>query len=451
MQWPPADPRVATGYVPISMAALTLIDAWELPANVEGRLAVGIAVDATSATAATPEGAGDRLVLVPLVERAGRWRRARPGDGLSAALLDALASRQELGGRFILRPLADLPPQSTAEGGAAPERVIGVDQTNASVVVGESVIVKWLQLPEPGGRRAATLLAHLRAVGYEGVPRPYGSLSWLAPDGREASIALVDAYLPDARDGWDWCVARLAAHLSHDDGPCPPDCDPWIGGPLGQLVARLHVALATPSDVIPEPLALATPEDVHAWRAAATATLDAALALQDADRGGELATLASPIRNVLGTLATDIGTAVQPVHGDLHVGQVLEWRGGFAIIDFDGNPTLGGGSNAVLQPAARDVAQMTTSLDHVGRVVADGVDGALVPRVNSWLADTTAGFLAAYGATLAEAGRTGLFDAALLAPFEVEQEIRELVYAARFLPRWRYAPMAALRARFRGR
>ena len=35
-----------------------------------------------------------------------------------------------------------------------------------------------------------------------------------------------------------------------------------------------------------------------------------------------------------------------------------------------------------------------------------------------------------------------------LAAFEIEQERRELVYAARFLPRWRYAPLATLKARF---
>ena len=94
---------------------------------------------------------------------------------------------------------------------------------------------------------------------------------------------------------------------------------------------------------------------------------------------------------------------------------------------------------------------MTTSLDHVGRVVAEGVDAALLPRVSSWIADTTAAFLGAYTESLASAGRAALFDGTLLAPFEVEQECRELVFAARFLPRWRYAPMAALRARFRGR
>jgi maltokinase len=448
LQWPPPDAPAATGYVQTSLAGRRLVDACEMPASGGGRLAIGIAAGADDPPDSADAAGG--FALVTLVEAGGRWRRARPGDGLSRSLLDVIRSRREPGGRFVIRPLADLPAR-TGAGSPAPEHAIGVDQTNASVVVGETVIVKWLQQPEPGGQRAATLLAHLGAVGYEGVPTPYGSLAWLAPDGREATIALVDAYLPDARDGWDWCVARLQDHLRHDDGACPPDCDPWIGGPLGALVAGLHVALATPSAVIAEPMSNATPEEVHEWRTAATATLDEALALQATDHGGELGTLASPIRNVLALLVTETGTPVQPIHGDLHVGQVLEWRRGLAFIDFDGNPTLGEGSNALHQPAARDVAQMMTSLDHVGRVVADGVDGALVPRVGSWIAETTSAFLAAYAAGLHAAGRAELFDSALLAPFEVEQECRELVYAARFLPRWRYAPMAALRARFRGR
>jgi maltokinase len=58
----------------------------------------------------------------------------------------------------------------------------------------------------------------------------------------------------------------------------------------------------------------------------------------------------------------------------------------------------------------------------------------------TWIAATRDAFLAAVGPV----------DERLLAAFEVEQECRELVYAARFLPRWRYAPMATLRARFGG-
>ena len=314
LQWPPADTPSAAGHMPIPLAGLSLVDACELAALGESRLAVGIAADPAA-----------RLALVPLVETGGRWRRARPGDGLSSALVELLASSRKLGGRFLVHRLASVPPRSGGDDIAALEHGIGVDQTNVSVVVDDAVIVKWLQRPEAGGQRAAMLLAHLAAVGYEDVPRPYGSLAWLAPDGREATIALAEAYLPDARDGWDWCVARLEAHLRHDDGACPEGCDPWIGGPLGRLVAGLHVALATPSEVIPEPTSRATPAEVDAWRAAATAALDEAVSLQDTERGGELGTLASPIRNVLLTLGSDTGTPTQVIHGDLHVGQVLEW------------------------------------------------------------------------------------------------------------------------------
>jgi maltokinase len=80
------------------------------------------------------------------------------------------------------------------------------------------------------------------------------------------------------------------------------------------------------------------------------------------------------------------------------------------------------------------VAQLLTSLDHVGRVVEHRGGGSR----EDWIGEVRAG-------VLAEVGR---LDEAILAQFEVEQECRELVYAAHFLPRWRYAPMAALRARF---
>ena len=110
------------------------------------------------------------------------------------------------------------------------------------------------------------------------------------------------------------------------------------------------------------------------------------------------------------------------------------------MIDFDGNPALGADANAMRQPVERDIAQMLSSLDHVGRVVAERPDAPAdrddrrrldrpdAPRLPRPTLDPP--------------------DPALLAAFEVEQECRELVYAARFLPRWRYAPMATLRARY---
>ena len=88
--WPPAETPAEAGYVPIPFAGLRLLDACELPGGGEGRrLVVAIAADVA-----------DRLVLVPLVGTDRRWRRARPGDGLSAALVDALAGKTQAGRRL---------------------------------------------------------------------------------------------------------------------------------------------------------------------------------------------------------------------------------------------------------------------------------------------------------------------------------------------------------------
>jgi maltokinase len=64
----------------------------------------------------------------------------------------------------------------------------------------------------------------------------------------------------------------------------------------------------------------------------------------------------------------------------------------------------------------------------------------------AFAARATGECLAAYRARLDELGAGEILDERLLRPFAVEQECRELIYAARFLPRWAYAPMGVLRS-----
>jgi maltokinase len=143
-----------------------------------------------------------------------------------------------------------------------------------------------------------------------------------------------------------------------------------------------------------------------------------------------------------------VGCATIPVHGDLHVGQVLRWAGGYAVGDFDGNPVLPVGERLRPQPAARDVAGMLQAIDHVGRVVSRRVEGASPDRVSRWIVAARACFLDGYRDRLQANGRSALFDESLLLPFQVEQECREFLYAVRHLPRWRYVPDQALQALF---
>ncbi len=152
----------------------------------------------------------------------------------------------------------------------------------------------------------------------------------------------------------------------------------------------------------------------------------------------------SRIQVVLGELVSIGSTPTMPIHGDLHVGQVLRWDDGYAVNDFDGNPILDPHERSRRQPAARDVAGMLQSLDHVGRVVIRRVEDADTARTVAWIAAAQDKFLSSYRTHMAHTGNRQLFDDRLLLPFRVEQELREFLYAENHLPRWRYVPDGAI-------
>jgi maltokinase len=402
--WPPLPPPdTGRGYAAVEVTDREPAEA----VPIGDRFAVAMLDEPGGSYTVVPLARDDLLVTA--------WRIAVAGDGLSA---------------FV----AGVPMAS--------ERAIDADQTNASVVVGERAIVKWFRRIGPGPSRAVTLIDHLDAVGFRGIPPPLGWTTWRSPAGVELAIAQGDGFLPDARDGWEWVVERLERHVAHAPAPCPAGCDPWVGAPLGGLVGELHGALATASPVIATPQVPAVSESIADWHEGARRTLEEALELtadDDPASGAVLRTLEPGMRATMDRLRVDRPVVTQPVHGDLHVGQVLDWAGGLAVIDFDGNPALDAAANPLRQPVERDLAQMLSSLDHVGRIVEARTSGVSRDAIEGWIVRTRREFLAATG---------GAPDPVLLAAFEIEQECRELVYAARFLKRWRYAPMATLRARF---
>lgn len=368
----------------------------------------------------------------------------RAGDGRSSALIAALSC--DVSTPFTVRRFHPLPGPATpgfstdvqllpVDGpSGTPERGFDVDQTNHSVVVGESVVVKWLTPPAPLPQPTPDMFAHLTSVGFTATATPYAAVSRRGDDGGELLLALVTAYLPDARDGWEWCVDEAVAGGTD------------FAADLGALAADLHAAMATPSTTFPDPVRhepAAPREGTGAWSARAGQALEEALALTDGEDGEWLAAHADALRAELAPLAWADATPLIRIHGDLHVGQMLRWRDGYAVIDFDGNPTVTGADP--YQPAARDLAQLITSLEHVGQVAVRRRDAHPLV-ISAWATAARAALESAYLARLAGRGHATLLDRSLLRPFEIEQECRELIYAARHLPRWRYAPMGVLRS-----
>lgn len=381
------------------------------------------------------------LVAGPLVFDGSSARRAVPGDGASTSLLRMLRHGAAVPAEFSLLTLS--PPPGAAN---ADEVAIAADQTHESVVA-DGAVVKWAVHVEGAGAQppAVSAVRHLHAAGFTEMPQPYGFLLWRGtPSDAAETVLLASAarYLPGAQDGWDWCVddvlALAAGDLTLAEAVAPATL-------LGGLVARMHRAFATACDGCPEPVSAAGTDDLAAWSARAMATLDEAVAMTTGEPGERLRARAPAAREALAALAslTPAATVLTRVHGDLHVGQILRWDSGYAVSDFDGNPVLPARERVLPQAPARDVAGMLRALDHVGRIAVRRTGGtsAVLER---WIHSSRRAFLAAYEAELAGADSSYLFDARLVRPFEVEQECRELVYAARHLPRWTYVPDTAL-------
>jgi len=368
---------------------------------------------------------GDEILVAPLLEDRAHVRRATPGDGVFAAL-----------GHVVGHPVPGLTghPVGTANLGGR-ERSLG-DHTNELAVIGERSVVKVFARTSPGPQPAVDLPAHLAAVGFSEMPAPIGSVWW-----KDALVATVTTYVPGALDGWDWYVAAVEAAVLGEVAWAAVGVHAIA---IGGLVARLHRALASPSEVLPTPVEEADAERIAAWRRAAEATLDTASALTDGPEGERLRAIAPAAHVALAALDRVTRTPIMRIHGDLHVGQILRSPDDrLRVNDFDGNPLAPVAGRIEPQAPARDVAWMLAAIDHVGRVVArrhPEAEGA----ITSWIEPARDAFLAAYRDGLGD--RRELLDDRLLDPFAVAQEAHEFVYAARYQPGWRSVPDAALPA-----
>ncbi len=342
-------------------------------------------------------------------------RRPEAGDGIARAIAALVVD--------------DLPAD-------APERAIAVDQTNTSVIVDGRLVVKvvgeWA-----AADRAGDLLERLAAAGSDDVARLHGRVQWRHPQLGESTLAIVTEYLPGADDGWTWAVDDVVAALQ--GGP-----DPRWPGVLGARVARIHDVLG--ADAVPSSTDAAT-----ARRARAEASLAAAVAATEGATGVRLRNRRAALERDIRSLEETAPGLEFPIHGDLHVGQVLASPDAdapdgrrYTVIDFDGDPQLDAADRERADAAARDVAHLLVSLDLVAAVAQKRLRRA-DPAAWAWADRARRDLLDAYRTALT---RSVLFDPELLPGFEAEQLAAELHYADRYLPAWRYAPDAAITHRY---
>jgi maltokinase len=300
-----------------------------------------------------------------------------------------------------------------------PERIPSTDQSNTLLTIDDTLLVKAYRKLEAGVHPEVELGAALAGAGAP-VPRHAGSLHWIAPDGTETAIALLQEYVGGAVSGWEAPIDAVAAALR---AGTIPDTSPYVAA--GHAAGALHAALAA---------RLGTERDATAparWRAEAEAALTAAVALDPEAAGAEDA-----IRRRLAALEDVAAPLLTRIHGDLHFAQFLRTPDRALIVDLEGDPTAPLAARRRPNTPLRDLAALLRSIDHIGTAAARRADGN---DPTTFIADASAAALDAY-----EAATEAAVDRPLLAALELASECRELVYAHRVVPEWAYAPRAGL-------
>lgn len=375
------------------------------------------------------------------------WVDAGEGDGAAQAFVDLLRyeSLPSVPGFRVVRLVP--PPEATGERAVHLEHDEGA---HTAVVVGERVVVTWTLRTADAEHPGPVTLEHLAAHDFIGVPDTYGLLLWETPTGHHVPVATASRYLPRSQDGRDWFPLVLRQAIAEVTGTPrgarsgQADLD-WreVCGRVGRLVARLHVALATPSDVVPAPTARAGADELRCWRGTAEHAVQLAAEIVDADPTGSVAGLTADdlpaLHDQVRTLdavadqvsADGSSVMVQRVHGDLHVGRLLRWPGGYAVVGFDARPPRPGTPGVTradlehsgdLQPAARDVARLLTGVDEMARSLTGAAGGPAAARAAAAVREA---LLQAYRDDVASSAYPDVFDERLLAAFEAEQVCRD--------------------------
>jgi len=206
-------------------------------------------------------------------------------------------------------------------------------------------------------------------------------------------------------------------------------------GSLGEATAQVHATLAQTMGTRE-----ATDDDIAALTASMRARHAAALAEVPA-----LAAHESLVQASIEAVSSASWPALQRIHGDFHLGQVLHAPGrGWVLVDFEGEPLRPLVERTQPDLALRDVAGMLRSFDYVAgswEQAHPGPPGSGMIDPQAWADRARTAFLDGY---TAGAGRDPRDDAVLLNALELDKALYEVVYEARNRPTWLGIPTTAV-------
>jgi maltose alpha-D-glucosyltransferase/alpha-amylase len=353
----------------------------------------------------------------------------------------------------------------------ASSRLLGGEQSNTTVAYADTHLLKFLRKFEAGPHPDAEML---RVLGGQNFPHvaPFAGEIRCRFGRDEGVVALMTEYVKNEGDGWTFTMDSLSRYFERvlaaeiqghrtDFRELAGANYPLRARQLGGRTGDLHNCLGGIPDRIdfaPEPFTPLAQRSLYQ-------TLRSQLRRTEAEVNQKLPALDPALRQlatnwIAGTprileayaelLHRPVTGAKIRVHGDLHLGQVLNTGNDFVFLDFEGEPRRSLGERLLKRSPLVDVAGMLRSFDYatesslLPHKQEDRV--RLRPWADRWLEEVRRMFLEGYReATVGNPllpGADGEFDF-LLKLFLLDKSVYEIGYELNYRPAFLEIPLSA--------
>jgi len=419
--------------------------------------------------------------------------------GFDSMLLQAIRRRfrrKGAAGELVSSPTRGIKKLPAAEARLLEPSIIGVEQSNTSVVYGTQFILKLFRRLLDGINPDLEIGRFLTHRNFKQIPQVVGALEYHAGRQEPKTIAILQEFVANQGDAWEYTLHALEMYFEHilerrsekaaadipqasflalANEPQPPEMLETMGiyleavQNLARRTAELHLVLASAADnasFAPEPFTKLYQRSLYQ----------------------SMRTLVGRNLPLLQRHLKDIATDVQPealqvlalkkeildrfhrlldlkitgmrtrCHGDYHLGQVLYTGKDFVIIDFEGEPARPIGERRIKRSPLRDVAGMLRSFHYAAyaALIDLGNRGILrpeeLPLIESWANYWYVWICAAFVKTYLVIAADGHFLPAskeemeiLLDTLLLEKAVYELGYELNNRPDWVKIPIQGIR------
>ncbi len=376
------------------------------------------------------------------------------------AALNRRATIDTQAGSIEFRPTAGRHTQLNISQDAKVRRS-STEQSNSSLVMGDSIIIKILRKVSAGVHPEAEMNQFLTHQGFTNTPALLGEVVRVSAGGERHTLAVAQAYVSNEGDAWAFFLKQFRAaaietakdravvNVKKSDLPCNV-----VSAAIGRRLREMHALLSQPRgdpEFGPE---IAGEGQARSWKERAEKqVLGAFRSLEKAvEPGSRASTYVEQLRARKSALskklrdacAKAVGTHMIRIHGDFHLGQVLVAEKDVYIIDFEGEPGRPLIERRGKDSPLRDVAGLLRSFDYAAAKALDEPELRDLPSavdvIGGMKNDAQTSFLSAYFAAADERYATP----ELLDLFLIEKAAYEITYEVANRPHWIPIPVEGL-------